>query len=377
MTPRAALWPAAVALMAFALSACSDDLVGPAALIRLSPRDTALYVGRSFARHDTVFGALGVSRPNDDIRYSTPDTLVLSVTRSGQITGRSFGRARILASSASLVDTAWISVVPMGRLAVGRSTGTSVATLELDGSGLHSLADAGQGGGGAAAWSPDGGSIAFQYEIPGGAGASRLMTVASAGGVSTPLAGALGNVPRISRDGRWIYYRSAASGGTGEIWRTTPDGIISERIGPADHSFAGDSYPDPSPDGTEVVLSSNRALDGGWYVVVRSVPLGTDRSLGILGYSPRWSPAGDRIAYWSGDALSGLGAVYVMHADGTDAHQVSPPGRSYRVPGLDWSPDGRWLVAQGATTTELLDLETGVALPLAFTDRYAAAAWGR
>jgi WD40-like Beta Propeller Repeat len=357
-----------------AAAACAEDQIGPPASISLAPPDTMLYVGHSLTRHDVVVGAYGVNRPNDDIHYWTPDSSIVSVTRAGVITGLAYGRARIVVSSGGVADTSRVSVVPVGTLAIGEAYGGTISVVELDGSAFRRVAGAGQAAGGAPAWDPTGTSIAFQYGIPGGAGATTLMVVGADGSAVTELDSA-GKWPRFSRDGRWIYYRSSAPGEEGELWRITPDGTTSERIGPAGTEYLGDTYPDPSPSGEEVLLTSNRQ-SGGWEIVIRNVALGTDQPLGVQGYSPRWSPDGQAIAYWAGDPLSGQGAVYVMHRDGSGTRQVSPPGRVYRVLGLDWSPDGRWLVAQGDSTPELIDLEAGEALPLALPASVAAA-WKR
>jgi Tol biopolymer transport system component len=72
----------------------------------------------------------------------------------------------------------------------------------------------------------------------------------------------------------------------------------------------------------------------------------------------RWSPTADRIATKGGAGL------YVVNADGSGLTQLVE--NPYSFTGLDWSPDGRWIVANLNTTPTVLDTVTGLQLPLVF-----------
>jgi Tol biopolymer transport system component len=92
----------------------------------------------------------------------------------------------------------------------------------------------------------------------------------------------------------------------------------------------------------------------------------------IAGHSPSWSPTGDRIAY-----LDPQGYVLkVMNPDGTGVRQVGSADGSYAF-GIDWSPDGKWIVAKNARIDriELVNATTGVALPLGFTNGMSGPSW--
>jgi Tol biopolymer transport system component len=67
----------------------------------------------------------------------------------------------------------------------------------------------------------------------------------------------------------------------------------------------------------------------------------------------------------------------VINADGTGVRQVSADGRSYQALGLDWSPDGQWLVARSDSTVDLIQVATGLTLPLGYATGYTLASWKR
>jgi hypothetical protein len=51
-------------------------------------------------------------------------------------------------------------------------------------------------------------------------------------------------------------------------------------------------------------------------------------------------------------------------------------GRPYRF-GIDWSPDDRWIVAYADDTRriELVEVATGRAIPLPFTENFTTPSW--
>jgi Tol biopolymer transport system component len=78
----------------------------------------------------------------------------------------------------------------------------------------------------------------------------------------------------------------------------------------------------------------------------------------VLGRSPRWSPQGDRLAY-----IDALDLLHVVRPDGTGDALVA--GGRTAQPGLGWSPDGRWIVYVGQSGLALVEVESGMVLPLA------------
>jgi dipeptidyl aminopeptidase/acylaminoacyl peptidase len=86
------------------------------------------------------------------------------------------------------------------------------------------------------------------------------------------------------------------------------------------------------------------------------------RALNVQGLWPRWSPDGTRIAYVATteghfrSALAVGGVPSVVNADGTSAAAVSGT-RVYG--GIEWSPDGRYLIGGTAAGNELVIIEVG------------------
>jgi Tol biopolymer transport system component len=96
-------------------------------------------------------------------------------------------------------------------------------------------------------------------------------------------------------------------------------------------------------------------------------------ALDIIGASPRWSPAADWIAYILGEEA---GPLKVMRSDGSDQRQVSQ-GLARYMGGLDWSPDGEWVIVRNFDTKRLhiIHVSTGLSLPLPYTERLLHPTW--
>jgi Tol biopolymer transport system component len=331
----------------------------------LLPADTALYVGSSFTARGRMANAYGDQYPSEHIRYAGLDPSA-TVGPDGTVTGVSYGRARVVVTRGDFADMGWVSVVPLGTLALSKiSEQSTVDIVNADGSGFTSIASSGQFGGGAPAWLPGNAGLVYQFATPGGAGSTQIFVTDLAGN-STSLA-ASGRDPRVSRDGNWVYF-----GDAGAIRRVHPNGTGLELV-----SGGGDYTPDPSPDSTQLVFASTRFTGGGSQLAVRDLIAGAEESLSTQGWMPRWAPSGNEIAYWSGDISSqpARGAIFVIGANGAGAHQVSAAGRRYWPQGLDWSPDGQWLLARSDSTLDLIQVTTGLTLPLGYAADYHLASW--
>lgn len=151
--------------------------------------------------------------------------------------------------------------------------------------------------------------------------------------------------PAISADGKLVAYASDRDGGTNlDLYVEQVGGGHPARLTRTDED---ESEPDFSPDGTFLAFRSERA-GGGIYTMPALG--GEPRLLVRDGQTPRWSPDGKWIVYWTGVATSGnvtgqgSGRVFIVPSSGGVPRQIDP-GFNGRFP--TWSPDGRRILFFG------------------------------
>jgi Tol biopolymer transport system component len=182
-------------------------------------------------------------------------------------------------------------------------------------------------------WSPDGSKIAFVTERDGG---SRQIYVMNADG-SSPinLSNKVGlrsdEQPHWSPNGTKIAFsRSGGTDGNGEVYVMNADGSgqtnLTIRTGV-------DSPLDWSPDGSKLVIASNRdQVTYELYVMNADVSAALTRLTNntVPEYPASWSPDGAKIAFNQG------GQIYVMDADGSNPVNLSNNLFTDQFP--DWAP---------------------------------------
>ncbi len=149
--------------------------------------------------------------------------------------------------------------------------------------------------------------------------------------------------PAISLDGKVLAYASDRSGdGNLDVWvQHIPEGAPARLTRHA----ADDVDPSFSADGSRIAFHSSR---GGGGIYVTPTLGGEERLLAPRGFSPRFSPDGNWIAYVVAERSGGQ--IYVAPAAGGPATPVA--AGFYRAQAHVWSPDGRHLLFWGQRQRE-------------------------
>ncbi len=330
----------------------------PGAAVRLAGlSDTALYVGRSGQLHAYVADRNG-NRRSDPVTYQSLNPSVATVTTAGVVTAVALGRATILVQGGipTLKDSTHANVVPAGTIAamVGAfrnyQPGT-IITMNLDGSGVTAIPQS-AGDNEYLSWTPDGATLlgmrGFHVYAMDMTGALRFIVPASANFSEDVW-------PRYTATGGgWVYFAGVRS--SVALYRIRLDGTGLDSV-----PVGFGTQPSPSPDGSRVAWS-----DGTLHVY--SYLTATDTPLGLSGYAPHWSPDGTLIAYATGDP----GIISVVKPDGTGQRTLA--GGAYYGWAFDWSPDSQWLVVYSSSLA-LIQVQTGLALPLGFATGLGQPAW--
>ena len=363
-------------LAALLVAGCIGDYFDPIDpadhAVVFAPEDTTVYVDETFQSRAFMANRFGDVYPSEHIEYEALDDAV-GVSPRGLVTGRALGRGRVIARRSELRDTGLVTVVPRGMLALSvlGDDGVHLVTTQLDGSDVRAFPSTGGFETGATTWLPNG-RIVYQRNQPG---EPPVIEVASLGETIGPLLNVGGDTraqqwPRASRDGEWVYFAWAE-----DIWRVHPDGSGLDSLTGGETPDA-DAHPDPSPDGSRLLFTSRRTgLPGAFALTIRDLATGVEQSLGVRGLVPRWSPDGAWIAYWSSGVSETEAALYLVRPDGSGLRRISAEGRRYRSVGLDWSPDGEWLVAVGDSTLELVRVASGDVLPLSWATLTGWPSW--
>ncbi len=320
-----------------------------------APEDTVVCVGASYALRGGVLDRYGNDRP-DPVSF-VADSGHATVTAAGSVTGATIGQERIrMAAAGGLADTLWATVAPRGTVAA--VWGTSLVTMDLDGSHFQTVSTAPGPTAVWVDWNATGDTLVFassDYDswlyVTGLGGPVRRL-ISTTTGLQSEYR------PQFSGDGRTIYFGGRSDHQNQAIWRVRPDGANPELIGPPSGYYDIDAQPAPSADGLRVAYLTNRCCYPNLGLRVLHAGTGAIDSLAPSALSPRWSP---------GDSLIGFvdAGIWVIRPDGSGRRLVSAPARQY-LQGFDWSPSGEWIVAVGAGTgcLEVIRLSDGLTLTL-------------
>ena len=374
---RAGQWPIIITVPELKLADTLWFTVKPGApaYVTLRPAQAAVVVGGTYQQSATVIDRGGNDpSPAPTLTFSSVDPSV-TVSTAGVVTGAAYGVAGVKVSSGILNETAVVSVVPTGRLATILTppgvTDMTITVLGTDGSGPRRYPAPQDAS--AAAWSPDANTIYYVGASRVANPTQRIYSLSLSDGAISPLvsdtvsalSGAKLISPAVSFDGTWVYFATQISFSgptTGEIWRVHPDGSGAERL--VTGAVVGSPYavrtsPSPSPDGTRLAYVEKTTSPTTTANDIKILNLQSGNTLTISGSGAdevRWSPTGDRLATKGGAGL------YLVNADGSGLTQLIQNVDYFT--GLDWSPDGRWILANIYGQATIVEpTTTGLRLP--------------
>jgi TolB protein len=163
--------------------------------------------------------------------------------------------------------------------------------------------------------------------------------------------------PDVSPNGRWIVYwkRSARRGGRGALFRIRMDGTHRENLTGATcrrrDDCLTDRDPSWSPGGGRIAFGRVFSSETRDFEIDLFVMRANGRHLRQItapgplfeDYDPEWSPDGTRLVFYRYDPNRDLDALYAVNSDGSDLQRLTRWHMRVGY-GVDWSPDGRWIL---------------------------------
>lgn len=183
---------------------------------------------------------------------------------------------------------------------------------------------------------PLSGTIAFSKDGGSPGSLRQIITMPAAGGDPLTISDGLGDDtdPAWSPDGSQIAFVSRREGQS-ELYIMNADGSNVRQL-----TFDLDVASDPawSPDGSRIAFSSNGDIfvvdaDASDDLIIVQTVLSEDAAA----WSPTWSPDGTQLAAQAGDR------IVIVTLDSSEVLEVARTSYTGRQRGVSWSPDGRRL----------------------------------
>jgi Tol biopolymer transport system component len=154
-----------------------------------------------------------------------------------------------------------------------------------------------------------------------------------------------------SSDGQWLVYASDHSREKQlSLWRQPLPGGQPVRL---TRSLGDDIDPAVSPDGQWIAFRRGRDRDGGVYIIPATG--GTERLVAHFGFSPRFSPDGRHLTYWTQDPATQYGKAFVIPVREGVERQIARGFDDVHNP--IWTPDGKHLLVCGTRHSGREDAE--------------------
>lgn len=338
-------------------------LPGALASVSVFPPDTALGTGGAiFVPTVRATDANGNLR-QDPITVTSSSPSLEVTTANAFRTRDTPGLFRGIVASGAFSDTVMVGIVPDGMLVATRVAAgvSSLVVVNTDGRGMQEVADRVSSYYAAPEWSADGTRVIYR----GGASPeNQLASVGLTGGdlLALPTTGVRDSGwPFASADGEWIYF-SGMETHLHLLWRMRNDGTQLERISDSAAPI-DEARPSISADGTLLAYETNTTI------TVRDLSTGTVTTTALPGIYARFSPVENRIAY----ITSNRRQIAITDPDGSNHRVLSTIFGNFD--GLDWSPDGKWIVTSRDGQLLLIEVATGAEIPLRWTGEFNQPAW--
>ena len=246
-----------------------------------------------------------------------------------------------------------------GRIAFWVPTG--IASMNPDGSGQWGVEL--QVGDSEPAWSPDGTRLAVVTHWAGRSGIELLQPNGDALGMLTNNGGDA--YPAWSPDGTTVAFTNA-----GSIWLVGADGTSRRQL--TNDTNGTPSRPTWSPDGKSIAFSMYRYTPPTSSQLIWVVDVATGKETALTtapgcDHNPAWSPDGKTILFAS--PCGNRQGIFAMNADGTSLHAVLATTAYVDEPA--WSPDGKEIAYTSGGQIWVMNADGGNAHQLtagAYTD---------
>ena len=208
------------------------------------------------------------------------------------------------------------------------SSGADLYTVMPDGSGVVPLTSTPDVEEAQAAWSPDGGRVAFRVGTAGTTDVLQIAVMNTDGSGRTVITSGdhHSTQPAWSPDGRRIIFRRSVPGQnlSGDVWVMEADGGSPHEL----VALPGDErYPTFSPDGRRLAFTTHPVPDGDTEIAVAGADGGSPVTItdnAVFDSAPAWSPNAGRIAFERGPKGDDPGNdVWSMNADGSGQRQLT------------------------------------------------------
>ena len=339
-------------------------LAGRPGQVTIAVPDSSAFVGEGYALGGAVADRFGNAR-TEPVTYQSLTPTIATVSPAGFAGGVAIGRGAMRVEGAGFADTAWITVPPVGMLAaidVGDTFAgvqPGLVLVKLDGSGYRRIGPAGE----LPDWTANGDSLVY-----GRGDHLRLLdTLGSVDRLFVPTGTLSGEAwASFSPDGRWVFFNGAPNQ-CQPLYRARSDGSEPVWVGPMSCSAVARASSSPDGSRASVWFGGIGILDVSSGAIDTLIPWVPSPS---TNFPPRWSPDGATLAYVRDTHIR------LMTPTGLTPLELTPPdSSSYEPLGFKWSPDSQWLVARRSGGLDLIRLQDGLRLPLAWSARLRDPAW--